>query len=1090
MDFAILGPVEARLDGSEVALGGPKQRALLTVLLLARNEIVSRDRLVEALWGERAPPTVQRSLDSYVSRLRRLLGENRIERRTPGYLLRVEPGELDLDRFDRLLAEARDASAPGDRSRALEALEAALALWRGPALADLLFEPFAGPEAERLEERRLGALEERLGIRLELGEGAELVDELERLVRDQPWRERLIGQLMLALYRAGRQADALAAYRDAQRRFAAELGLEPGSQLRELEQRILAQDPSLSPRGGRRPVASPRRRRRRAGVVTLVAVAAAIAAAVLLAVNQSSEPARGSDATHRLVGVDLRSAKAAAPIPLSGAPEALVVGSGSIWATDSEGQAVARISPESGAVVDRVPVAGQPGSLATGDGAIWVASTLGGAIERIDPATGAVTQTVRLGADNVAAITFSGGSLWAADTTQRSLVEIDPRSGTVSRSLSLDVTPGALVAGRKALWVADFNANLVEQVDSTSGREIATVRAGNGPAALALAGGAVWVANSLDSTVSRIDARTGTVEATLAVGSSPSALAIGGGSIWVASRFSGEVSRIDPRTNRVTATVRVGGRPAALAAGLGRVWAGAAAGGAEHRGGTLRLVTPTPIPTIDPAHANFVEPAQFTRLAYDTLVTFEASPGPAGLRLVPDLALSIPAPSDGDTTYTFRLRRGIRYSDGRPLRAADFRRGVERLFRVGSQGVGYYRGLEGADACVERPESCELPRGIEVDDAAGTVRFHLTEPDPSFPLKLTVFGYSAPIPLGTPDRDVGADAVPGTGPYRFAERTRGGALLVRNRFFREWSHAAQPQGYPDRVVWRAVRSSRAAVDQVRRGRADWILSLLPAEAIHRLPVELPGQLHENPWLLIDFIPLNTHRPPFDDVRARRAFNFAIDRDRIARMYGGSAGAVPTCQTLMPGMLGHRAFCPYSHGGDLERARRLVAASGTTGERVDVWAPTDLLGQPEQLRGYVAGVLRSIGYRVVLHEVPAGHFTHAFRRHIQLSVDGDWLPDYPAPSSYLPQFFGCGGGLTNGYVCNPELDRRMKDAAALELRSPEAAAPAWAAIDREIVRQAYWVPTVNPQEPELVSKRLRNYQFNPVWGFLADQAWLR
>ena len=134
--------------------------------------------------------------------------------------------------------------------------------------------------------------------------------------------------------------------------------------------------------------------------------------------------------------------------------------------------------------------------------------------------------------------------------------------------------------------------------------------------------------------------------------------------------------------------------------------------------------------------------------------------------------------------------------------------------------------------------------------------------------------------------------------------------------------------------------------------------------------------------------------------------------------------------------------------------------------------------------------RTTRYPIVLHEVPAGHFTHAFRRHIQLSVDGDWLPDYPAPSSYLPQFFGCGGGLTNGYVCNPELDRRMKDAAALELRSPEAAAPAWAAIDREIVRQAYWVPTVNPQEPELVSKRLRNYQFNPVWGFLADQAWLR
>ena len=173
------------------------------------------------------------------------------------------------------------------------------------------------------------------------------------------------------------------------------------------------------------------------------------------------------------------------------------------------------------------------------------------------------------------------------------------------RSLSLDLTPGALVAGRTALWVADFNANLVEQVDSSSGREIATVRAGNGPAALALAGGAVWVANSLDSTVSRIDARTGTVEATLAVGSSPSALAIGGGlglgREQVLGRGVPHRPEREPRDGH-----GAGRRPSRRRSrtGLGRVWAGAAAGGAEHRGGTLRLVTPTPIPTIDPAHAN------------------------------------------------------------------------------------------------------------------------------------------------------------------------------------------------------------------------------------------------------------------------------------------------------------------------------------------------------------------------------------------------------------------------------------------------------------------------------------------------------
>jgi ABC-type transport system substrate-binding protein len=140
--------------------------------------------------------------------------------------------------------------------------------------------------------------------------------------------------------------------------------------------------------------------------------------------------------------------------------------------------------------------------------------------------------------------------------------------------------------------------------------------------------------------------------------------------------------------------------------------------------------------------------------------------------------------------------------------------------------------------------------------------------------------------------------------------------------------------------------------------------------------------------------------------------------------------------------------------------------------------------------YVASVLRSLGYRTTLHMVPGSRLTPALRRRIQLSVDGDWLPDYPAPSSLLPQFFGCNGGVSNGYVCDLGLDARMHRASLLELRSPAAGAAAWARVDREIVRDAYWVPTVRPREAEVVSKRLGNYQFNPVWGFIPDQAWVR
>jgi DNA-binding SARP family transcriptional activator len=178
MEFAILGPVEVRRDGSELPLGGPKQRAVLAALLLAPNEVVSRDRLVEALWGDRAPPTAQRSLDSYVSRLRRLLGPDRLVRRTPGYSLRVDPEELDLGRFESLVSRGRDAAAAGDPATAAQALGDALSIWRGPALADLLYEPFAALESERLEERRLGALEDRVDAQLAIGGGPELVAEL------------------------------------------------------------------------------------------------------------------------------------------------------------------------------------------------------------------------------------------------------------------------------------------------------------------------------------------------------------------------------------------------------------------------------------------------------------------------------------------------------------------------------------------------------------------------------------------------------------------------------------------------------------------------------------------------------------------------------------------------------------------------------------------------------------------------------------------------------------------------------------------------------------------------------------------------
>jgi DNA-binding SARP family transcriptional activator/predicted negative regulator of RcsB-dependent stress response len=272
MEFRILGPVEVWDGARRLDLGGPKPRALLAVLLLHANQVVSIDRLVDELWGEAPPPTARSVVQGYVSRLRRVLHHRRdgaapapaLVTRPSGYLVRVEAGELDLHRFEGLTAQARQATVEGDRERAAECWCAALALWRGPALADVASEVLRQTAAPRLEEARLVALEERLEANLELGRHAELVGELEALVRAHPERERLCCQLMLALYRSGRQAEALAVYRNTRRVLVEELGLEPSPALRELERAILLADPALElalPAGveARRQPASPPR---------------------------------------------------------------------------------------------------------------------------------------------------------------------------------------------------------------------------------------------------------------------------------------------------------------------------------------------------------------------------------------------------------------------------------------------------------------------------------------------------------------------------------------------------------------------------------------------------------------------------------------------------------------------------------------------------------------------------------------------------------------------------------------------------------------------------------------------------------------
>src|SRR5215218_5904948 len=367
MEFRILGPVEVRDDGRVVRLGGGKQRAVLALLLLNANRVVASERMIELLWGERPPPTAATALHGHISTLRKALGPDVIATRPPGYVLETAIGELDLERFEWLWAEGRDALERGDSARGAERLRAALALWRGEALSDIGFEPFVQAEAARLEGLRLDAVQDRIEADLATGRGTELVGELERLVAAEPLRERLWAQLMLALYRSGRQAEALDAYRRARHALVSELGIEPGPELRDLERRILAHDPTLG-RGPRVPTPLRRSTNVRLALTALAAIGVVVSALLLFG-GGSGRTAVPADS---VAIIDLRRNAVVGVIPVLQNPGPVAAGAGLVWAVNLDSQSVSRIDPQTRRLLGTKGVGEVPGNAAGAAGEVWV----------------------------------------------------------------------------------------------------------------------------------------------------------------------------------------------------------------------------------------------------------------------------------------------------------------------------------------------------------------------------------------------------------------------------------------------------------------------------------------------------------------------------------------------------------------------------------------------------------------------------------------------------------------------------------------------------------------------------------------------
>jgi peptide/nickel transport system substrate-binding protein len=416
---------------------------------------------------------------------------------------------------------------------------------------------------------------------------------------------------------------------------------------------------------------------------------------------------------------------------------------------------------------------------------------------------------------------------------------------------------------------------------------------------------------------------------------------------------------------------------------------------------------------------------------------------------------------------------------------SEIRRGIERTVAT---GVLPDLAVVGADGCT--PAACDLSAGVAVDDAAGTVTIRLSKPDPEF---LDDLALTVAVPVSTPLAQVDRP-LPTTGPYTVGRYDPDAALLlVRNPYFHEWSHAAQPAGFPDRMVFTIDPSKFEHPGRIPRSGFDWV-DVRGAD-LDALRSAVGDRLQISPRLGERYLFLNAGVPPFDVLAARRAVSYAIDRAAVAADW--PEPGVVTCQVLPPTVPGYRPYCPYTlrpdAGGtwkapDLATAQRLVRQSGTAGARVTVWTNSP----PARAMQHVVDAMNEIGYRATLRVFPAGSYFDELGRHPEVQAGAvGWVAGYPSPSQFTTESecAAIGTGQNFARFCDPSIDARISDALALEARSPQQAGDAWAGVDRALTDALPLVPLLVGTNAVLLSPRVRHYEVDVI-GPLWDQVWLK
>jgi peptide/nickel transport system substrate-binding protein len=488
---------------------------------------------------------------------------------------------------------------------------------------------------------------------------------------------------------------------------------------------------------------------------------------------------------------------------------------------------------------------------------------------------------------------------------------------------------------------------------------------------------------------------------------------------------------------------------------------------------------------LDPSLSYSIEGLSAMWETYVPLLTYAHADGTAGTKVIPGLARAMPKITDGDRTYTLFLRKGLRYSDGTPVRASDFRATIERVLAMNSSSSPFFTDIVGAEKFAKTKEGGIA--GIKTDDKSGRIVIHLVKPRSTFTNELALLA-AAPLPADTKHKDLSESPPPGTGPYAIVAAKVGRSWEYRRN--PEWAKTDGPlmpripDGHYGAIDVQVISNPETAVNDVVRGKVDWMEEPPPPDRYEELSNRYEGtQLLVTPQIDVYYFWMNVTKPPFDNLQVRRAVNYAVDPAALERIYGGQMKA--TQQVLPDAMPGHKALHLYPH--DLAKAREMIAAADPSERKVTVW--TDDYGPNKQAGEYYESVLKEIGLQPTLKVIPAANYTTLIGNESTPDLDtgwGDWYMDYPHPNDYFePQLSGENilptANSNYSRFDDPAITRQIAKLGSEPLGPRQEAA--YARLDRAVMQQAPWAPFGTTEMITFVSSAidLDKLVVSPVYG---------